>query len=83
MKECLESNNIRNPPRSDFRMKHSPATAAQKVFNGVCEALERKRFSVALFIDLFKAFDAGTQSLVRLTSRLASPNKLPLGLPII
>lgn len=59
----LESNNILNPLQSDFRTKHSPATAALKVFNDVFEELEWKGFCVALFIGLFKAFDTVDRSL--------------------
>ena len=52
LKEFLESNNILNPFQSGFRKQHSTATAALKVFNDVFEALDSKKFYVALFIDL-------------------------------
>ena len=60
----MESRNILNPLQSGFRKHHSATTAALKVLNDVFEALDSKKFRVALFIDLSKAFDTVDHNLL-------------------
>lgn len=61
LKEFLESNNILSL-QSGFRKQHSTITAALKVLNDLIEAMDSKKYCVALFIDLSKAFDTNFTS---------------------
>lgn len=62
LKEFLESNNILSPLQSGFRKQHSTITATLKVLNDLIEAMDSKKYCVALFIDLSKAFDTNFTS---------------------
>ena len=66
LKEFLYSNAILSPYQSGFRKKHSTITAALKVVNDICVALDKKQHCASLFIDLSKAFDTVDQDVLRL-----------------
>ena len=53
-----------SPLQSGFRKQHSTITAALKVLNDLIEAMDSKRYCVALFIDLSKAFDTVDHNLL-------------------
>ena len=53
----IEKNNILSNSQYGFREKHSTSHAISEVVELITDALESKKYSVALFIDLKKAFD--------------------------
>uniref|UniRef100_A0A3B3BNA3 Reverse transcriptase domain-containing protein n=1 Tax=Oryzias melastigma TaxID=30732 RepID=A0A3B3BNA3_ORYME len=64
LKDYLESNSILSEFQSGFRKHHSTITATLKVLDDVIQALDCKKYCVALFIDLSKAFDTVDHSLL-------------------
>ena len=65
VKDYLSLNNILCPFQSGFRKQHSTAAAAIKVINDMLEAMDAKKYCVARFIDLSKAFDTVDHSILR------------------
>lgn len=53
----LDENNILNPCQFGFRRKHSTAHAITYLINKISEAIDKKDFTLGIFIDLSKAFD--------------------------
>ena len=65
VKDYLSQNNILSLFQSGFRKQLSTATAAIKVINDMLEAMDAKKYSDALFIDLSKASDTVDHSILR------------------
>lgn len=55
--QYFDENNVLNPCQFGFRQKHSTAQAITLLVNQISEAIDKKQFTLGVFIDLSKAFD--------------------------
>ena len=60
----LNTNNILNPSQHGFRAQHNTTTAIIDLLNYVAKMNSKKLISLLLFIDIYKAFDSLSHSIL-------------------